>query len=300
MKKFPFNYRFLLVLALVGGTTSLSQAGTCDVWRLTNGKAPFYIAGTIHALSGTVYPLGAGYDQAVRDSKRIIFEMAPNPDSDFGKRFGLAAAYPKGDTIQRHVHPQTWAYLQKNFQISSFFKYSFDVDGISIGTVDHLRPWGIVWFVWGTSGWTDITSAHGVENYLHHQGKMRGAEFGGMESETEHLNVMSGMNDQESELMLLYALTRGDKRKADDEKYVAAWKRGDMATMWAEDQRERNVNPGGMARLVDMRNVKWIPRIRSEINGGVPTTIAVGAAHLNGPNGVIALLQRNGYKFEQL
>jgi uncharacterized protein YbaP (TraB family) len=43
-----------------------------------------------------------------------------------------------------------------------------------------------------------------------------------------------------------------------------------------------------------------VPKIRAELNSGKPTSIVVGANHMLGPTGLIALLQRNGYKFEQL
>jgi uncharacterized protein YbaP (TraB family) len=49
-----------------------------------------------------------------------------------------------------------------------------------------------------------------------------------------------------------------------------------------------------------MRNVKWVPKIRNEIGSGKPTAIVVGSAHMLGSNGLVALLERNGYKFEQL
>ena len=41
-------------------------------------------------------------------------------------------------------------------------------------------------------------------------------------------------------------------------------------------------------------------RIKAEFNRGKPTSIVVGSGHMLGPNGLIALLERSGYKFEQL
>ena len=43
------------------------------------------------------------------------------------------------------------------------------------------------------------------------------------------------------------------------------------------------------------RNKKWIPRMR-KIMTSKPTFFAVGAAHLGGEKGVIALLRKEGYK----
>ena len=40
----------------------------CCVWRVTNAKAPFYLVGSIHALSKKDYPLPQPYDIALKDS----------------------------------------------------------------------------------------------------------------------------------------------------------------------------------------------------------------------------------------
>jgi hypothetical protein len=49
--------------------------------------------------------------------------------------------------------------------------------------------------------------------------------------------------------------------------------------------------------LLTSRNKKWIPKIE-EVAKAQPTFFGVGAAHLGGENGVIALLKKKGYKVE--
>jgi len=79
-----------------------------------------------------------------------------------------------------------------------------------------------------------------------------------------------------------------------------AWRNGNTAALWAGDARSRKEAPWIAARLVDDRNIKWIPRIEAELKGGKPTAIVAGALHFSGRNSVIALLQARGYKVEQL
>lgn len=47
-------------------------------------------------------------------------------------------------------------------------------------------------------------------------------------------------------------------------------------------------------KLLNNRNKNWIPKI-SEFANQKPTFFGVGAGHLGGENGVIALLRREGY-----
>src|SRR5689334_3148860 len=93
-----------------------AHAGTCFVRRVTNTPAPCYLLGTVHALSARDYPLPKAYDQALHDSKRLVFEIKPRPASDFRAKFVRAATYPKGDYVQRHVHPKAWELISVSFR----------------------------------------------------------------------------------------------------------------------------------------------------------------------------------------
>jgi uncharacterized protein YbaP (TraB family) len=70
--------------------------------------------------------------------------------------------------------------------------------------------------------------------------------------------------------------------------------------MLANEKRERDLNMGAELRLLDYRNLRWIPKIEAMIKSGVPTSIVVGTGHFCGTNSVIDLLQKKGYKIEQL
>jgi uncharacterized protein YbaP (TraB family) len=277
-----------------------ANAGTCCVWRITNVNHPFYLVGTVHALSGTDYPLPKPYEQALRDSQRLVFEITPDPKSDFPDKFDIAATYKKGDDIRKHVHPQTWQFLAKNLKESEYFGHMWRFGKHHIEGVEQLRPWAIAFYIWGIHGYNDVFDEHGVDNHLAYQARRVGKEVAGLETTEEHIAVLSGMTDLESELILLDTLVRGDKRRDDFNQLRAAWKKGDLTTIWQLHQRERKINPGGDARLLDLRNVKWIPRIKAEINTGKPTAIVAGAGHFIGYNGVIALLEHQGFKIEQL
>src|SRR5438132_1338436 len=86
----------------------------CCVWRVTNAKAPFYLVGSIHALSKKDYPLPAPYEIALRDSKRLLLEFDPNRHVEFEKKFEAAAKYPPGQDIRSKIDPELLAWLRQN------------------------------------------------------------------------------------------------------------------------------------------------------------------------------------------
>jgi uncharacterized protein len=278
-----------------------AHAGTCFVWRVTNTPAPCYLVGTVHALSARDYPLPKGYDQALHDSKRLVFEIKPDPASEFPAKFVRAATYPNGDYVQRHVHPKTWEIISVNFRRAGRLGQSFRLGNYYVEHgVEQLRPWAIAAIFYGIPGYSDVHSAFGVDNYFAHEGKRKHKEMAGLETDDEHVEVLRGMNDTESELMLLDAIIHRNEEKGWEEQLRSAWKRGDIAGVREYIARSANLNPGAHVKLLDYRNIKWIPRIKQEFDSGKPTSIVVGSGHMLGPNGLIALLRKSGYQFEQL
>jgi uncharacterized protein YbaP (TraB family) len=130
--------------------------------------------------------------------------------------------------------------------------------------------------------------------------KVAGKEIAGLESVDEHVLVLGGMSDRDGEFMLRDALTQPDDGEKEFTRMYKAWRRGDTDALWAGDARLRKDAPSIAARLVDNRNVKWIPRIEAELKSGKPTAIVAGALHFSGPRSVISLLQKRGYQIEQL
>jgi len=278
-----------IIFASAGSSTS--SAATCCVWRLTNSKTPFYLVGTLHALTSSDYPLPKPYREALQNSQRFLFEFDFRQSKEFSAKLRAAAKYPKGQDLRRHVHAQTYQYLARAFQLS----------GIKSNAYLEYKPWYLAG-LWGIRGYNDLQSKYGVDNHFYREAGRAKKEVGGLASVDEHVAVMSGMSDLEGELILLDSIHRFTKNQkgSDFARLHRAWRRGDMATLWALDQHSQQVNPGGNIRLLAARNVKWVPRIRAEISKGKPTAIVCGVNHMLGPNGILALLHRNHYEFEQL
>src|SRR5213075_3607437 len=84
------------------------------VWRVTNAKAPFYLVGSIHALSKKDYPLPSPYEVALKNSTRFVFEFDPTRGAEFERKFEAAAKYPPGQDIRSKIDPALLAWLRQN------------------------------------------------------------------------------------------------------------------------------------------------------------------------------------------
>src|SRR5437667_1448587 len=110
-----------IALLLLGFTPLSAIAGSTPqkfskswLWRVTNAKAPFYLVGSIHALSKSDYPLPSPYEIALRNSKRLVFEFDPNRHAEFERKFEAAAKYPAGQDIRSKIGPELLAWLRQN------------------------------------------------------------------------------------------------------------------------------------------------------------------------------------------
>ncbi len=276
----------------------------CCVWRITNTKAPFYLVGSVHALNKKDYPLPEAYDVALRDSRRILFEFDPKQSDEFAEKFEAASRYPHGQDIRNKIHGKLLWWLREN---TTAIQWKYDKKDkqyhSTVGKFDTLvqyKPWYIAEHYFDLRGYADVTETNGVDNYLAKQAHKAGKEVGGLESVDEHVQVLSGMSDLDGELLLLDQIIYGYRDENDFRRTRSAWRRGDTNKLWAMDARLRKEAWWIAARLVDQRNIKWIPRIEREIKSGRPTAIVAGAMHFAGPNSVVTLLQRRGYRIEQL
>jgi len=275
----------------------------CCVWRVTNSKAPFYLVGSIHALSRKDYPLPRPYELALKDARRLLFEFDPNRGLEFEKKLAAAGKYPPGQNIRSKIDPKLLAWLRENVSAVNVKHNRPKKSPDRVADFDSgagYKPWWIAQHLVDARNSSNMSTSHGLDNYLVSRARKMGKEIGGLESVDEHVAVLGGLSDRDSEILLRGALGRSEPGQAEIDRMRKAWRNGDTAALWAGDARSRKEAPWIAARLVDDRNVKWIPRIETELKSGKPTAIVAGALHFSGPNSVIALLQARGYKVEQL
>jgi uncharacterized protein YbaP (TraB family) len=273
----------------------------CCVWRVTNAKAPFYLVGSIHALSKKDYPLPKPYEIALKDSNRFVFEFDPTRHAEFEKKFEAAAKYPPGQDIRSKIHPELLAWLRKN--MFTIMPEGRGENGERLGSFDsqlRYKPWWIAQHLAAPAAYSKTSASHGLDNYFVDHAMKTAKEIAGLESVNEHVAVMSGLSDRDGEFMLQDALSQPNNGVTEFSRMYKAWRKGDTNALWKGDSDLRTKAPRIAARFVDDRNVKWVPRIEAELRTGKPTAIVAGALHFSGPRSVIVLLQKRGYLIEQL
>jgi len=257
--------------------------------------------GSIHVLSKNDYPLAAPYEIALKDSKRFLFEFDPTRHVEFERKFEAAGKYAPGQDIRSKIAPEFLAWLCQNILMVNPDQRRGRrerVDGFDSQL--GYKPWWIAQHLVGPATYSKSSPSHGLDNYFVDRATKEKKEIGGLESVDEHVAVMGGLSDRDSEFILRDALDQPNSAEKEFCRMHKAWRKGNTDRLWAGDSRLRTRAPWIAARFVDNRNTKWIPRIEAELKSGKPTAIVAGALHFAGPNSVIKLLEKRGYKIEQL
>jgi len=277
-----------IIFAFASGLAAADVAASDKhcLWRITNARAPFYLLGSVHALQRTDYEKAPEVEQAVKQCQLILFEVDPKQEQTFAKKLGEAARLPRGQQIRGKISPKTYDYLRK-----------ITVNGMA--EWQHLYPWAIAMLL-DYPALRGVSSIYGVDNHIAEMARRYSKRTGGIETVDEHVRVFSDMHMIEGEVYLLQALVHAAEASPQFRLDVAAWKSGDTNRLYAMHVKRITEAPTVYWRLLDQRNAKWIPRLESAIKSGTPTLVVAGALHFSGPRSVIALLQKRGYKIEQL
>jgi uncharacterized protein YbaP (TraB family) len=246
-----------------------------------------YLGGSVHALRSSDYPLPAAYNHALDACSRVVFEDDPKAEAKEAKELLRAGTYPKGDSLKKHVDPRTYAYMRRFFALVNVPENEFA----------KYRPWLINVLL------SSPTSEHwqlGVEQYLGRRAAASSKPVFGLESAKEHNAFFIELSDRESEAFLLILFINAAREGSNGANLIGAWRRGDAETVHRIIYDSFQDYPSLARRLIDVRNQNWLPKIDRYLRSGQTHFVVVGAGHMGGPNGLLALLKARGCKIEQL
>lgn len=275
---------FLLGLACWHGQLLAQHSSVFQVCRAGDC---FYLAGTVHLLPDSEYPLPEPFIYAYQRADTLMFETEVPADTDVAAQRKMLAAmqYPAGETLSSKLSPAVRTQLDQtlrkyDLQLNQFeqFRAGFVVTQLTLLETNRLGLKGI-----------------GVDAYFENKAKFDGKARLYLESLDFQLQLLAGLADgREAELIDL-TLAELPNTGRDLRMLIAAWRRGDLG------QIERDVliptqqqDPRSYQRLFVARNELWVPQLMRLLGNTQREMVLVGTGHLAGPHGLIHLLQANG------
>jgi uncharacterized protein YbaP (TraB family) len=281
-----------LAAASAAAAQTPATPGKSFLWKVQSGTKLLYLAGSVHALSADVYPLSAAFERAFAASDTLVEEI------DLSEADVLTLAptilakgmYLDGRRFDTVVSKETAALVAARLKDA----------GLPFQMFQAMKPWMVMLTVSALEAQqAGLDPALGLDKHFYDRAKAAGKTISGLESTASQIDRLDPMSVRLQEQLLRSSLSEAETARHSLKTIVAAWQRGDSATLEKTLLSDFTEYPAAYRSLIVERNHNWIPQIDSCLARPTPCMVVVGAAHLIGPDGLLTLLQRKGYRIEQ-
>ncbi len=285
MLTFHFLRRFAAVALLaLCSTTVVAQPA---LWEIKNAHSTLYLFGTVHLLPNDTqwrYPM---LDKAIATSDSLTIELT---DDDQAQMQALVTQYGLDPmhTLSSQLTPAENVSLTKAAQTAG-------VPG-GIQTLEVMKPWlASLTLAMAPLIKAGLDPAHGVDKLLQAQMERAGKPVDALETSEQQIRFLADLPQPLQLDFLRSTLHDVDKDSSELTGLIDAWKAGDTnAIARLEDDDIRKESPALYKTLIVERNKAWAGKIAAMLQHPGTVFIAVGAAHLAGPDSVQAQLGKLG------
>jgi uncharacterized protein YbaP (TraB family) len=140
----------------------------------------------------------------------------------------------------------------------------------------------------------------GLDKHFFDRAQVENKTIQGLETTDFQISLFDGMSMEQQDRFLAETLKGVATETASVNKLAASWKIGDAGAIERLVLSDIKDDPFVYDRLLVARNRTWLPKIEALFSRPRPAFVVVGAAHLVGPDGLLAMLKAKGYQLVQL
>lgn len=278
-----------------------------------------YLLGSIHAADETAYRLPKHIMDAYLESDALAVEMdivSYSTDETAKKADKERTTYPDGDTLRNHIDPLIYA------QLEEYISNNAD-DPQLLSSLENRTP-----AAWLTplsdieDAAAGLSTEFGIDWHFLELAHAQNKEILEIESSASQCDALNRIPDKAYELLFSSYIYQTEDTAGDAlRETYAAWKSGtlqrsieiidDDTDSKAADGIVNNTADDDISDcmaalyeydriLITERNAVMADAAKSFLDDGKKVFLVVGADHLLGSDGVIALLEADGYHISQL
>ncbi|MFT3846066.1 MAG: TraB/GumN family protein [Lacibacter sp.] len=276
---------FFAVLLFLSSTVSFSQqkAQSSLLWEISgNGlNEPSYVFGTVHIICREDFIFPDVLREKFVNSNEVFLELDMDDPNMIMKMMSLLQL-PKGQTIKKLFGDSAF----KSFD-SSYKK----ITGSSANMFNGFKPFMLMSLL--TEKMLSCSNKESYEQSFMTLATKYKKNIKGLEPIEDQIAVFDSIPDSVEVANLKEMVINFDKQVNEFKKLVAVYKTQDIDSLF-------NITQTGVkdldaeSELLTKRNSKWIPVMKTNMQK-TSCFFAVGAAHLGGNIGVLALLRKEGY-----
>lgn len=263
------------------------------LWRVSKGGNSLYIAGSVHVLRPSDYPLPAVMEQAFSGSAGLVEEinLADMDAESIQMDMLKAGSYQDGRSLKGVLPADEYQKVAKRA----------GEEGLDMDMLDGLKPWLVsLTLLDNQLAKSGYAAEDGADMHFAGEATAQQKPVIGLEQPDFQVGLLAGLSDKDQQVLLQQALDESAGFDVEMKQLLAAWHNGDTAALQQELTKEFGGYPEVYQAMLVARNQAWMPKLEALLASGKQYFVVVGALHLVGPDGVLARFEKDGYKVEQL
>ena len=266
------------------------------LYKVSSPTSTVYLLGSIHLAKPELYPLKSSIEQAYGKSDALVVELDPTSQHSMQviqSSMMTLGMYPAGRTLQSELSTKTYR------RLSAYLK---KVD-LSLDIMQPMRPWTVMLQLSIMEMMRlGYNPELGIDQHFLKKAKQDKKPILEIESAEEQMALLSKDDKVFQDLLLRYTLEEMHELEPLLNKMFKSWQEGDAKTLASVVDSSLVVDPRLQdiyTELITKRNHTMTQKIRHYLKGSRNYFVVVGAGHVVGKEGIVALLQKAGYRVKQ-
>lgn len=296
MKLHRWYYKFTVLLIVALATTRLwaedlsSQQGL--LWQISKpDSTPSYLFGTIHSENIRINQLPTIVNSSFEQADSATFELLM--DIPTMLKSASAMFFTGEQSLERLINKDLYNKVVKLLKPHS----------IPIDVAKRLKPWAVIVMLSSPP----TKTGEFLDLLLYKKAQQLKIPTYGLEKVEEQLQVFEDLSLEDQVILLQETLTQFEQQpnifaKLHElylQRNLTALMQFSTEYMQPDSSRHEKLIKDFYKKLIDDRNRKMVKRMQQRLQEG-NAFIAVGALHLPGEQGIIKLLQNQGYQVSAL
>ena len=284
----------LLIAVTLGAQSQL-------LWKISgNGlQQPSYIFGTYHLSPLSIKDSIASLPQAMQDIRQVYGElvMADMMKPEFLAQMQQQTMLPNDTTLKSLFTPEEFEVVSR--AVTEYLQ-------VDIALLDRIKPAAlfqqltVLFYMKHTPGYNPQEQ---LDASFQQEATEQGKKVGGLETAQSQVDILFNKPLRRQAEDLYCFVSDPDKVERQAKEIIAAYTAQDLDKMLQLMEEKEGTScdptPEEMAQLLYDRNQAWVKQMPA-IMQTAPTLFVVGAGHLPGEQGVLALLKAQDYTVEPM
>ena len=282
----------VFLVASSGGDAGAMPFSNGLLWRVSRtGVADSFVLGTIHIADPRVSMIPPPVDEALARARDLAMEIVPGPVSD--PRLFELEEFDDGRRLEPLIGSEAFAQVREELIAKD----------VPARVIDRLKPWAAMMKLARSPPSGDGIS---LDERLFAAARTRRMRVWSLEGVEEQIASFDAIPMDSQVALLKHVLAYREAHAATLEPTIDAWLRGDLSALARISERAGRNFPdmsrhfGQLTKhIVHNRTILMHHRLFLPLRGG-RVFVAVGAMHLHGDRGLLAILKKDGYRITRV